>query len=121
MRSSGSRIALVLVDAFAAVTALGGGVALATGLEGGRFPTDWLTGTPFDSYLIPGLMLAGVVGGSAAVATVATLRDPILGGRASPLAGVVMVGLGLVTARVTSPTSVAAGTQPVAPRPRGGD
>jgi hypothetical protein len=86
------RIALVAVDGSAAVTAIGGGIALATGLEGDRFPTEWLRGTPFSSYLVPGLILATVVGGSAAAATVATLRRPTTGSRASMLAGLVMVG-----------------------------
>ncbi len=87
-----TRIALVAFDAFAAFTAIGGGIALAAGLEGDRFPADWLRGTPFHSYVVPGLILAAIVGGSAAVATVATLRSPRIGGRASMLAGLVMAG-----------------------------
>jgi len=81
------RAILVTLDAFAAATAVAGGVALATGREGDRFPTDWLRGTPFRSYVLPGAILAGVVGGSAVTATLATLRQPILGGRVSALAG----------------------------------
>lgn len=92
MRSNRVRVALVTVDAFAAVTAVGGGLALATGLEGDRFPAEWLRGTPFSSYVVPGLILAGVVGGRAAVAAAATLRHPRAGGRASLLAGVVLMG-----------------------------
>jgi hypothetical protein len=53
-----------VVDVFVALTALGGGIALATGLEADRFPLDWLRGTPFRNYVIPGLILAGVVGGA---------------------------------------------------------
>jgi hypothetical protein len=87
-----TRAALVAVDAFAAGTAIGGGIALATGAERNRFPAAWLRGTPFRDYVIPGLLLAGVVGGSAAVATVATLRRPRLGGPASLAAGVIMMG-----------------------------
>jgi hypothetical protein len=45
------------------VTAVGGGTALATGLESDRFPAEMLRGTQFGSYVIPGLILAGVVGG----------------------------------------------------------
>jgi hypothetical protein len=86
------RVALLAVDAFAAVTAVGGGLALVTGLEGDRFPADWLRGTPFSSYVVPGLILAGVVGGSAAVAAAATLRSPRAGGRISMLAGMIMIG-----------------------------
>lgn len=86
------RSALVVIDAFVALTAIGGGVALAAGLEANRFPLDWLQGTPFHSYLIPGLILAGVVGGSAAVAAVVTLRAPRAGGLVSVLAGVILLG-----------------------------
>ena len=49
------RIVLVVVDATVGLTAIGGGIALAAGLEGERYPVEWLTGTPFSSYLIPGL------------------------------------------------------------------
>jgi hypothetical protein len=87
-----ARQALVAVDAFTAATAVWGGIALATGREDGRFPIAWLQGTPFHSYRVPGLLLAGLVGGSASGATVATLRSPRAGGRASLLAGVTMMG-----------------------------
>ena len=92
MRGNRVRVALFAVDAFAAVSAVGGGIALATGLEGDRFPTDLLAGTPFRSYVIPGLILAGVVGGSATVAAAATLHSSQAGARASTLAGAVMMG-----------------------------
>ncbi len=85
-------LALVAVDGFVALTAVGGGIALATGVEGDRFPVDLLIGTPFRSYVVPGLILAGVVGGSATVAAAATLRSPRVGGRASVLAGLAMMG-----------------------------
>ena len=38
MQISTERLALVAADAFAAVSAVGGGVALVAGLEGDRFP-----------------------------------------------------------------------------------
>jgi len=87
-----ARVALAAIGGFVALTAGGGGVALATGGEGDRFPADLLEGTPFRSYLIPGLILAVIVGGSAAVATTATLRRPEVGARTSLLAGVIMMG-----------------------------
>jgi hypothetical protein len=90
--SRGARVALTVIGGFVALTAVGGGIALATGAEGDRFPADLLAGTPFRSYLIPGLILAVVVGGSAAVATTATLRSPEAGARASLLAGVILMG-----------------------------
>jgi hypothetical protein len=61
--SSGVRVAHFVVDAFTAVTAVGGGTAWATGLESDRFPAEMLRGTQFGRYVIPGLILAEVVGG----------------------------------------------------------
>jgi len=92
MRFNTARIALLALDGFAALTAIGGGIALMTGLEGDRFPLEMLRGTPFSSYLLPGLILAVCVGGSAGVAAVAILRSPPVGAAASLLAGVVMMG-----------------------------
>lgn len=92
MKKSRTRIALFAANAFAELTAVGGGIALATGLEGDRFPPEYLEGTPFDGYVVPGLILAGVVGGSATVAAVATLRSKEIGGLISVIAGVVMMG-----------------------------
>jgi len=85
-----SRIALLVIDAFVGLTALGGGITKATGIA--RLPPALLEGTPFRSYLIPGLVLALVVGGSATVATIATLFDNDAGATTSIVAGVIMVG-----------------------------
>jgi hypothetical protein len=85
------RVALAVVDGFVALTAIGGGVALVLGLEATRFGPEWLEGTPFRSYLVPGLLLSLAVGGSAAVATVATIVG-WHGGLLSALAGLVLVG-----------------------------
>jgi hypothetical protein len=89
------RVALLLANGFAAVTAIGGGLTLAVGLEGGRFPVAWLTGTPFTSYVLPGLILAAIVGGSALVATIAAVATPQRAhvvGWASVAAGLALVG-----------------------------
>lgn len=86
------RIALVAVDAFVALTAIGGGLALAFGLRTRRLPVEWLKRSPFHSYRIPGLILAVVVGGGAAVAAVATVRSAYVGGLASILAGALLMG-----------------------------
>jgi len=56
------RIVLIVLDAVVGVTAVGGGVALAAGLEGQRYPVEWLKGTAFSCYLVPGLILAVAVG-----------------------------------------------------------
>ena len=69
-----------------------GGIALAAGLEGERYPVEWLTGTPFSSYLIPGLILSVAVGGSAAAAAVLIITTPEVGAWVSVLAGVILTG-----------------------------
>lgn len=46
--------ALVGLDGFTALTALGGGLALVTGLEGDRFSVRLLRGTPFGAIWYPG-------------------------------------------------------------------
>jgi hypothetical protein len=74
------------------VSAVGGGIALITGLERDRFPVDWLRGTPFRDFVGPGLMLAGLVGASAAAATAGVLWRPRLGVRLSTFAGIVLCG-----------------------------
>jgi len=61
---------------FNAVTAIGGGIMLMTG--GIEPPSVWLQNTVFASYFIPGLILAGVVGGSALLAAIRLRRQPPL-------------------------------------------
>lgn len=54
---------LVALLSFNAITAIGGGLALIMGLN--TPPQSWLDNTPFNSYLLPGLVLLFIVGGSA--------------------------------------------------------
>ena len=81
---------LFIASIFVALTAIGGGITLAIGMD--KFPAAWLIGTLFSSYLIPGLILAVVVGGSAAIAAVATLCRSDAGTLASMLAGAILLG-----------------------------
>lgn len=88
---SASRRALIVLDCFAGVTALMGMAILLTGW-GYRFPTSWLQGTPFSDYTVPALLLGIVVGGSALVAMVATIKSARIGTITSMIAGVIMMG-----------------------------
>ena len=81
---------LFVASVFVALTAVLGGIAVAAGID--KFPAGWLTGTPFSSYLIPGLILAVVVGGSATVTAVAALRRSDVGALTSALAGAILLG-----------------------------
>ena len=64
-----ARTGLLVVQAFVALTAIAGGSALIIGSLLPQTaiaivpPGDYLVGTPFSSYLIPGLVLGVVVGG----------------------------------------------------------
>ncbi len=63
-----------------AATSVAGGIALITGaiwpgaLSGISPPLEYLEGSPFDSYLLPGIALALIVGGLHGVAFTAVLQ-----------------------------------------------
>lgn len=90
--STAIRTLLIALDGFVALSAIAGGIALATGLEDGRFAVELLRGTPIGSYLIPGLILGAVVGGTATVAAAAALCWPRVMARTTALAGMVLMG-----------------------------
>jgi hypothetical protein len=94
MKHKFTRITLVVFEAIVALSAIAGGVSLATGTI--TFPLAWLQGTPFSDYTIPGLVLAIVVGGSAllAAATVFIRREWAV--LVSVAAGLLMVGYEVV-------------------------
>jgi hypothetical protein len=73
MRERNVRIALVVVDLFAAVSAIGGAVALVGYMES---PLSVLRGTPFADFTVPALLLGIVVGGSALAAATIALFGP---------------------------------------------
>lgn len=56
------RYTMGVLLSFAALNAFGGGYYGMAGAEG--VPVEWLEGSPFRSYLIPGLILFVVVGGA---------------------------------------------------------
>ena len=75
-----TRITLLAVEAFVGVTAFAGGLALMLGALLPDLsmvitpPTEYLEGSPFSSYLLPGLVLALVLGGANTIAFVLLLR-----------------------------------------------
>lgn len=90
MGSGRIRFALFVLDLSAAVSTVIGGIAVAVNVD--SFPREWLAGSPFSDYLLPGAILAVVVGGTAVFAAVTTARDPWVGAPASVVAGLVLVG-----------------------------
>jgi uncharacterized membrane protein (UPF0136 family) len=90
MQHKALRIITALVASFVALTAIGGGLAILTGLD--RFPPEWLEGTPFGDYTIPALLLSIVVGGSALVAAALLFMRRSAGIAAAMLAGAILMG-----------------------------
>ena len=68
-----ARWALVGVEVFVAVGAVYGGIGLIAG-NAIHISDDWLVGTPFNSWLLPGIFLLLIVAAPMAVAAVAELR-----------------------------------------------
>ncbi len=83
--------------AFGAVNAFAGGYY---GMAGAAdVPKEWLEGSPFDSYFIPGLVLFVVVGGSLLAAAIAVFaRLPIARTMASAAGAIVLGWLVVETA-----------------------
>jgi hypothetical protein len=91
------RIALLVIAAFIATSAIEGGVAVLGGVVFGyKLPLAWLAGTPFGDYTIPGLALAIVVGGSALIAAATVFIHREWAVLVSQLAGLMMVGFLIV-------------------------
>lgn len=80
-----ARVIARLVHGFVGLTAIAGGIGLATGLD--PFPPAWLVGTPFTTYLVPGLLLGSIVGGAALAASLLLGRRHPDAWLASALAG----------------------------------
>jgi hypothetical protein len=87
------RVTLAIVDGFAAVSAIGGGIAL---MVGSIKPGTDLAAGPFSwlisDYFVAGEILLVVTGGSALAAFVATLSERNAGAGFSAAAGLVMMG-----------------------------
>jgi hypothetical protein len=84
------RWGLILVESVIALNAVGGAVY---GLAGAKdVPREWLEGTPFDSYVVPSLILLTGVGGGMAVAALSLLLRWHLAPEISIAAGAVLFG-----------------------------
>ena len=81
--------ALVVLALFNALSAFAGGVAVTAGIIG--MPLSILAGSPFTSFVIPGIVLFVVVGGSQFVAAVLLLRRREAGLLWSTVAGIGML------------------------------
>ena len=82
-------VVLIAMDIVVALTAIGGGIALVLDVDR-RVNPVWLEGTPCTSYRLPGVALAGIVGGSALVAAIVLLLDSTVGAGLSVIAGSIL-------------------------------
>ena len=99
------RYLVVVLDAFNALSAIGGGIAMLVGAD--KFPVEWLRNTPFSDYTIPAFVLAIVVGGSSLIAAVTVFTAREVSMLASMVAGLVMAGwvvLEVVTINAPKPS-----------------
>src|SRR6476619_4862054 len=86
-----ARWALVAVEVFVAVGAVYGGIGLIAG-NAIHISDDWLVGTPFDSWVLPGIFLLLIVAAPMTIAAVAELRRRQWSYTASVFAGVAQIG-----------------------------
>ena len=76
--------------AFGALNAFAGGYYGMSGAE--DVPKEWLEGSPFDDYFIPGLVLFVVVGGSFLAAAIAVFARLHIARTAAFAAGAIVLG-----------------------------
>jgi hypothetical protein len=96
-RARGDRLSwatLIGLCGFLGITAAAGGIGLLTGwIAPGE---EMLESSPFGSYVIPGVVLLLVVGGSGLMATLALLRRSAMAGPAAAFAGLMIIGFEIV-------------------------
>ncbi|MCA9704413.1 MAG: hypothetical protein KDK70_01035 [Myxococcales bacterium] len=82
------RWSLVVLTLLSALSAISGGLALVVWASSDDFvPLEVLEPTVFETFLVPGLVLMGVVGGTSLVAAIAELRRAAAAAELSLLAG----------------------------------
>ena len=101
MKYKALRISIFVLVLFGAITTIAGGVGLLT--RAIATPLEWLQGSPFIDYTIPGLALAIIVGGSMLLAALTILTGREIGVLASAFAGLVMMIFEIVEVAVIDP------------------
>ncbi|MFH0916041.1 MAG: hypothetical protein V1912_06285 [bacterium] len=84
------RTTLIVLEILIGVGALAGGVYAFAGAKG--IPREWLQGTPFRTYFVPGLVLFVVIGGSMLTAAGLLLGSASVARLVSLEAGIVLLG-----------------------------
>ena len=83
------RIVLIILTGFLALTAFAGGIGLVANLNAP--PVEQLEGAPFKSFVVPGLSLFVIVGGSALLATILLVRRSRFGTLFATVAGIIIM------------------------------
>ncbi|TKK67141.1 hypothetical protein FC093_14735 [Ilyomonas limi] len=84
-----TRYTLGILLGFVALNAFGGGYY---GMSGAKnIPLEWLAGSPFRNYFIPGLFLFLIVGGSALIASIAVFRRSHMAGKAAFICSIIVL------------------------------
>jgi hypothetical protein len=91
------RIVLIVLEILVGVNALGGGIYALTGAK--NVSREWLQGSPFTTYTVPGLILLVAVGGSMFASAGMLLADVSRARTMSLLAGIILVAW--IVAQVT--------------------
>ena len=88
------RTLLLILISFAAFTALPAGIMMIYQPDGSSLglSTSMLDGTPFKDFLVPGLVLAGIVGGINAIGLFFIMSGNVHSYKFSLLCGIVLVG-----------------------------
>jgi hypothetical protein len=101
-----TRVILAVLTAFLALTAVAGGIGILAGLN--VPPVEYLHGSVFRSFTVPGLALLVIVGGSALFAFILLIRRSRFGVVFAATAGIVIMFFEFVEVLVIgSPAGVA--------------
>jgi len=89
-----NRRLLATLELLVGLVAVPAGINMIIDPSGGGLglPLEWLRGLPFRTYLIPGLVLSLVIGGSMFTAVVGTIIDKKWAANASLAAGTLLTG-----------------------------
>jgi len=91
-----TRRGIATVEIVVGVGAVYGGYSLLTDAEGLGAKQDWLEGSVFSDYTVPGLFLLVVIGGGMLAAATVTMLAPAYAARAAGIMAAVLVAWGAV-------------------------
>ncbi len=98
MKHKVMRLTTFILVVFGALATISGGIGLLTGAI--ATPREWLVGSPFSDYTLPGLSLLVIVGGSMTLASATILTRHEIGVLAAAFAGLAMIVFEIVEVAV---------------------